>query len=108
MSGHEGKGKDEADRSYLSKTPESVMVAMSGFMKYENWLVPRTVANFYPLCWIDRLFPDYATWKQEQNHPNGDHTKASFNVLCFLIPQLGKSLIQDGKCDHSLLVNAIS
>ena len=84
------------------------MLAMSGFVNYESWLVPRTFANFYPLCWIDRLFPDHATWKQEQKHPNGDHTKASFNVLCFLIPQLGKSLIQDGKCDYSLLVNAIS
>ena len=107
MSGHEANVKDEADKSYFTKTPESVMLAMSGFMNHESWLVPRTFANFYPLCWIDRLFPNYAVWKQQHKHPNGDHTKASFNMLYFLLPQLGKSLIQDGKCDDSLLVNTI-
>ena len=92
--------KDEAEKSYFSKALEFVVLAMSDFNNSQSWLVLRTLANYFPMPWTHCLFPDYHKWTQEQKCEDGEKTKAVVSMLFLVIPQLGKVLIQDGKCHN--------
>ena len=57
------------------------MLTMPGCMHGQSWLVPRTLANFFPTTWIHRLFPDYWKLTQEKNSQGGNESSAADNTL---------------------------
>ena len=104
MTKHAG-GQNTSKRfseSYSTELYPPLLRVMSGSKKDGEYSVARTkiavdeYCNRHGRVAADLIFPGLQNWKDEQQAPTGDKSKAAANFLLVTLPFLAKVLIQDG------------